>query len=64
MNYKIFFFNGKTIFIQKIGILFHSITVKGKNELQKKFCFILNKGNLSTFLLLKATFCCGTILER
>ena len=30
----------------------------------KKLRFILNKGTLSTLLVLKAHFRCGTILER
>ena len=34
-----------------------------KNEFSKKLCFTLNRGILSTFLVLKVKFCCGTILE-
>ena len=32
---------------------------EGKNKFLKKLCFILNKGTLSIFLVLKTEFRCG-----
>ena len=59
-NYKNFFF-----FKCEIGSnLFYSEIVEGKYKLLRKFCLILNKGTLSTFLVLKAVFLYGTKLKK
>ena len=65
MDCKIFFKKIWKLFLfQRLGSsLFLSIALEGKNVFFKKLCFILNKGTLPTFLVLKAKFCCGTILE-
>ena len=34
-----------------LSILFHSVTVEGKNEFLKKSCLILKEGTFSTYLL-------------
>lgn len=52
----------KLLLFQRLGSrLFHLITVKGKHEYLKKLGFISNKGTLSTYLVLKAKFRCGTV---
>ena len=66
MNCRIFLFkNVKTVFTPKISIeLVPFNTTRKKNEFLKKLCFVLNKGVLSIFLVLKAKCRCGTILAR
>ena len=59
--------NYKNIFFFKCEIgsnLFYSEIVEGKYKLLRKFCLILNKGTLSTFLVLKAVFLYGTKLKK
>ena len=61
MNWKTFFWKMWKLFSsQRLGYnFFHSITFEGKNKFLKKLCFILNKGTLSIFLVLKTEFRCG-----